>query len=93
LNGAAQPATKPFGNIAANGSGQVSWVIRGDVPGKYKVTGTATAQGFAPTSLQSNDFEVIEPKLSVSLDLAQAPATLTTGQQFRIGVKVRNDSI
>ncbi|MDT7781567.1 MAG: hypothetical protein QOC99_4079, partial [Acidobacteriota bacterium] len=89
LNGIAQPATRNLGTLAPHGLRQANWVVRGDLPGRYRLTGIAQADGIAPVNLVSNEIEVSQPRLAVTFDV---PLYVLANVPFQIGINVRNDS-
>lgn len=89
LNGAPQQPTKSLGTLGPYTTASAEWVIRGDVPGTYRLTGNAQATGTSPVSLQSNELTVGEPRLTVFFDVPQYVIAQTP---FQLMIGVQNDS-
>ena len=97
LFGSPQQTAQSLGTIDANSQKQGSWVLRGDLAGTYKVTGSATgtiALGGGGvnlnSSLQSGEFVVADPKISVRFG---TPSVVYAGQPFNITINITNQSI
>jgi hypothetical protein len=85
-----------LGTLQPQEQKQASWVVRGDVAGKYRLTGVATGDlvlggSRVPleSSLVSDEFEVVQPKLDV---LFTMPTTVYQGQEFSLRLDITNKS-
>ncbi|MCA9320176.1 MAG: hypothetical protein KDB53_05555, partial [Planctomycetes bacterium] len=98
LNGVPQTLTQSLGNLDAGGSAQASWVVRGDIPGTYQLTGNASGDLYAfsnfvtslSASASSEPFDVVLPQLRLEF---QYPSAVTAGVPFNFGVLVTNESV
>lgn len=102
LNGVPQPLSKTLGTAGVLNAGeqaQAVWVIRGDVPGQYQLTGSASGnlwlgspgtQIIPPVtaSAVSDFFQVELPQLRLAF---QTPTDVVAGQPFNFGVLVTNE--
>jgi hypothetical protein len=96
LFGEPQPIGKSMGTLQSQEQKTASWVIRGDVAGKYRITGVATGDlvlggSRVPliSSLQSDEFEVVQPKLDVVFGF---PQFVYAGEEFKFTMSIRNRS-
>ena len=96
LYGQPQQLHKLLGTLAAGEAKQASWIVRGDVAGKYTLTGRATGDLIlggstvpVDASLQSSEFEVFQPKLRVGFI---APDTVFANQEFTLRMDITNQS-
>ncbi len=91
-----QSLSQSLGTIPAQGKTQASWVLRGDLPGTYAVTGTANGTlqppgGGSPialtSSLTSGNFTVTAPKIGVAFG---TPKVVYAGVDFPITITITN---
>ena len=97
LLNAPQSLSETIGTIPAQGKAQASWVLRGDLPGTYTVTGSASGKlqlGAGnpidlTSSLTSGAFTVSAPKIGVAFG---TPSAVYAGKDFPIDIIITNKS-
>ena len=96
LFNAPQSLSQALGTIPAQSKTQANWVLRGDLPGTYAVTGTAAGTlqppgGGTPialtSSLTSGNFTVTAPKIGVAFG---TPSVVYAGKDFPITITITN---